>query len=133
MNCSSQLNLNSINCTNDAMCQNSQGCYNGTCTNWFSLALNTNVLVGKTSQSPNFLCKSGVVNKDGLCYGLISYASNLTVEKNGLVICNMTATLPCNYIDSLKQPIAESCQCSLDKSGSSFCRNIYNGKLIIKE
>jgi hypothetical protein len=105
------------NCTTDFMCPNTQGCLNGNCTDYYSVALGVKV------PSASF-CKSRQVNEGGLCYGL-KY-NGMTANKDGLVKCDINATSPCNYTDSLNVTVTEDCQCSFDKDGQSFCRKAYD-------
>jgi hypothetical protein len=120
--CASQVSRGA-QCLHDYMCQNSQGCWNGVCTDFFSLKLNTSV--GNTTTLGASLCQSGIVSTNNTCYGL-SYGPGMTPNKDGLVPCNFTGSeTPCRYVDNLGNTINEACQCSYDKSGNSYCRKAY--------
>jgi len=111
-------------CLHDFMCQNSQGCWNGVCTDFFSLNLNQSV--GNTTIFGSSLCKSGILSSNNTCYGL-SYGPGMNPNKDGLVPCNFTGSeTPCNYVDNLGNAFSEACQCSYDKNGNSYCRKAYN-------
>jgi hypothetical protein len=120
--CTAQVKTNDA-CDNDYMCQNSQGCLNGKCTDLYSLALNSSI--GNTTKLGGAFCKSNTISPTGTCYGL-TYAAGMTANKDGLVPCNFTADpTPCSYTDTLGASYKEACQCSYDKNGMSYCRKEY--------
>jgi len=110
----------------DYMCPQTQGCFNGTCTDYYSKPLNTDVsTVIATGGLPSTFCQSmhaDTTNK--VCYGK-SYGANMNISdsKSGLVKCILSQQ--CNYIDNLNVSLTENCQCSYDQQGNSYCRKAY--------
>jgi hypothetical protein len=115
---------NGAACKFDEACPNGQGCLNEKCTDYYSLALGSDVSKAAASVfSPTRFCISNNV-MNGKCYHARNNYNNMTANKDGLVKCSLGQS--CNYTDSEKTPYTEDCQCSYDKDGQSFCRKNYN-------
>lgn len=99
-------------CTKDTDCVNTMGCWNGTCTNYFSLSDNTTVDT-PAEYAPLSFCRSGWDYK-----GVCSSWKNVGGPE---VTCN--DTVDCVYTDSFGQNITlpEKCLCGYNPTGTKHC------------
>jgi len=119
--------LNSEGCKSEFECQISQGCFNGKCTDYFSLQDGTNLGSNKNENTLSF-CLSGH-DRHGVCDSLKNI-DNKEMISDELVKCDELN--PCRYF-SINGTITESnlCKCGKTSDGSRYCP-IYGGNKYYK-
>lgn len=111
------------NCTSDYMCRNSQGCYKGYCTNYYSLPLGTEMTDSQSEFKQNLCISGSIINNK--CYGKF-YHSSMKQDSNKMVECKMEDE--CKYLDSENNILIEKCNCGYNGDGKGYCTRGYDGK-----
>lgn len=122
-----KLEIKETFCNSDFMCKNNHGCYQGKCTDYYSLPLGTN-MNDTVSEFKEKLCITDSI-KNGKCYGKY-YASDMNPDSNGMVECGFNSDSECKYIDSENYYFTEKCNCGYNKEGKGYCNRAFDGYLI---
>jgi hypothetical protein len=114
--------LNTEGCSSEYECQLSQGCFDGKCTDYFSLPDGTDLGANKYKNSQSF-CSSGF-DRHGVCDSLKNINAD---EKNSDELVKCDELNPCRY-SSMNGTITENnvCKCGKSSDGSRYCP-IYGG------
>lgn len=115
--CNALRALNETSCESEFECQMGQGCYNGVCTDYYSLADGSNLGSNKFDNSHSF-CASGH-DRHGICDSLKNINENEVIS-NELVKCDELN--PCRY-SSINGTITETnvCKCGKSSDSTRYC------------
>jgi hypothetical protein len=122
VNCTAQLKEKDT-CVGVFDCENNFGCYNKTCTKFYSLANGADLTAAMTSQTnPELFCLWGY-SSENKC----DRFRNTGALTNNLVACDYTNGQKCNYtMESSKKNTTQECGCAMNAEGDSYCPNAVN-------
>jgi hypothetical protein len=117
-------------CKTDYQCKNSQGCFNGVCTDYYSLNVGTD-LSNSTSEYKEKLCVSETELKNK-CYARY-YDTTMQPNKDGMVECNPGDNKGCSYVDSEGKKSVSNCNCGYNGENKAYCIRGFDSIYILKQ